>query len=241
MAGISIVIPARNEERYLPACLESIRRAAQNYPGTVEIIVVLNRCTDRTEQIALQHGARLVREDARNLSKIRNAGARAATQEILVTIDADSVMTPGTLLAIDRTLSAGKTVGGGVLIFPERISLGILVSALVLATALARELLIDRISGGLFWCYRDDFEAIGGFDESLITLEDVDFAQRLKSHGKKTGRKFRVLRGGRIVTSCRKFDKFGDWAMLTQPRLMWRLLKGNHQAAADEFFYKIDR
>jgi len=65
----SILIPARNEEKYLPACLDSIRVASEPLPDQVEIVVVLNRCTDRTEEIALEHGATIIREDAKNLAK----------------------------------------------------------------------------------------------------------------------------------------------------------------------------
>ena len=53
MPRFSILIPARNEEKYLPGCLESITAAAEPFPDQVEIIVALNRCTDRTEEIAL--------------------------------------------------------------------------------------------------------------------------------------------------------------------------------------------
>jgi glycosyltransferase involved in cell wall biosynthesis len=50
---------------------------------------------DRTEEIAVSLGCRMVREDARNLSRIRNAGVSAATGEMIVTIDADSVILLG--------------------------------------------------------------------------------------------------------------------------------------------------
>jgi len=55
------------------------------------VIVILNRCTDRTGEIACEWGARTVQEDEPNLSKIRNAGAEVAKGRILVTCDADSV------------------------------------------------------------------------------------------------------------------------------------------------------
>ena len=80
MLRFSMLIPARNQEKYLPSCLESTRAAAGAFPGEVEIVVALNRCTDRTEEIALGHGAKVVREDGRNLARIRNAAARAATR-----------------------------------------------------------------------------------------------------------------------------------------------------------------
>ncbi len=93
----SVVIPARDEAERIGACLDSIRVAAEVYPGEVETIVVLNRCTDGTEEIAHGRGARVVRDDRKNLAAIRNTGARAATGEILVTIDADSRMSANML------------------------------------------------------------------------------------------------------------------------------------------------
>ena len=48
----SVVIPAHNEEKYLGRCLDSIMAASASYKDQVEVIVVLNRCTDRTEEIA---------------------------------------------------------------------------------------------------------------------------------------------------------------------------------------------
>ena len=233
----SVVIPARNEERFIGACLESIRVAAAPYEDQVEVIVVLNRCSDRTAEIARSFGARTIREDARNLATIRNAGARAAEGRIFVTIDADSIMSPGTLIAIDRALSSGKTIGGGTSIRPERFSAGIWATLMLLNIALA----IWQFSGGLFWCFREDFEAIGGFNETLVSGEDVDFARRLKVYGKLAQRPFSTLRGAYIVTSCRKFDVFGDWCVVKYPLLMLRLIRGKNQRAADAFYYDFER
>jgi glycosyltransferase involved in cell wall biosynthesis len=175
----------------------------------LEVIVVLNRCSDNTEQIAHAFGARTIREDARNLARIRNAGARSAVSRVLVTIDADSRMSPGTLAAIDRALSSGTTVGGGALIRPDRSSTEIKVTLVFFGLFL----LICQLSGGLFWCCREDFEAIGSFNENLVSGEDVDFARRLRAYGKRLHRPFSTLRGASIVASCRKFDAFGDGAL----------------------------
>ena len=237
MPHFSVLIPARNEEAFLPRCLDSIKVAATPFPDQVEIIVALNRCTDRTEEIALKHGAKVVREDGRNLARIRNAAAKAATGEIIVTIDADSRMTANMLVEIDRLLQTGKYVGGGVTIRPERWSLGILVTVLLLAVLL----LWRRVSGGLFWCLRKDFEAIGGFNENLVSLEDLDFAKRLKAHGKSQGKRFTTTKKAHIVTSCRKWDMFGDWYLLLNPRLVRRLLRGQSQEDADHFYYDVKR
>jgi len=71
MSRFSVIIPAHNEEKFLPDCLEALERARERVEGEVETIVVLNRCGDGTEEIAKTFGARLVREDEANLSVIR--------------------------------------------------------------------------------------------------------------------------------------------------------------------------
>lgn len=229
----SVIIPACNEERFIGSCLRSIRTAGEAYPGDVQIVVVLNRCVDRTEAIAREFGAVTVADTNKNLSKIRNAGAKLACGEILLTIDADSTMSPNMLAEIDRLLGSGKYIGGGVLILPERISLGISVTAL----AFLPYLLLHRISAGLFWCYRKDFEAVGGFDEDLVSAEDIDFAMRLRKHGRTQGKRFKMIWRAHIRTSCRKFDTFGDWYFLRNPGLLWTLVRGKDEKAANHFFY----
>jgi glycosyltransferase involved in cell wall biosynthesis len=227
----SVIIPARNEARRIGLCLDSIRAASEPYAGQVEVIVVLNRCTDATGDIARRYGAHIVHDDNRNLSKIRNAGARHASGDILVTIDADSRMTPNMFEQIDKALRGGAYVGGGVPIRPERWSAGVFVTGLILCG------LLPGLSAGLFWCYRDDFHAVGGFDESLVIGEDVDFARRLRAYGRKKRKRFGTLWRAHIVTSCRKFDTFGDWFFVRRPCLMWRGIRGIDRGISDKLFY----
>ena len=97
MKKISVIIPAHNEEKYIGKCLDSIKTAESNINLPLEIIVALNRCTDRTKDIAQSYQAITVREDEKNIAKIRNAGVKASTGDVIVTIDADSWMTPNML------------------------------------------------------------------------------------------------------------------------------------------------
>ena len=69
---ISIIIPARDEEKHLPKCLGAIEKAALSSHLNVELIVVINRCSDRTEEIAREAGAIIIHCDAKNLSIIRS-------------------------------------------------------------------------------------------------------------------------------------------------------------------------
>jgi len=232
---ISLIIPAHNEGKFLTHCLEAANLAASRIESTVEMIVILNRCTDDTEEIALRHGCRIVREDAKNLSMIRNAGVAVARGNVVVTCDADSRMHPDSFLEILRRLGTGNIVGGGAMVLPERWSLGIVASGLSILPYLA----FTGVTFGLFWFFREDFEAIGGFDTHYVSVEDVNFAMRLKAHGRKSGRSWGTLWWTPLVTSCRKFDQFGDWYLLKNPSFVRKVFRGNDRKAADFFWYDI--
>src|SRR5687768_1783681 len=210
MPRFSVVVPAHNEERYLSGCLDSIDDAALVAQGDVEVVVVANRCTDRTADVAHARGAVVVDDPSRCIGAIRNAGVRAATGDVVVTLDADSRMSPCAFVEIERKLSSGLYVGGGAAFEPERTSAGIAVTIGLLKLCM----LITGLGGAMYWCLRRDYEAIGGFDESLPMAEDLDFARRLRRHGKLTGRRFINLHLAPVITSTRKFDRFGDWHML---------------------------
>jgi len=233
----SVLIPAHNEEALLGKCLQSVKSASDKISESVEIIVALNRCTDQTAEIAARHHTVIVNEDSKNLARIRNAAARAATGDILVTIDADSRMSGNMFVEIAENLATGNYIGGGVMIRPERWSLGICMSLLTVLPFL----LIQRVSGGLFWCHRRDFKAVGGFNEALVSAEDLDFAKRLKAYGKRKGKRFKTITRAHIITSCRKFDTFGDWYLFKNPGLVCKIMKGDNQKAADLFYYHTDR
>lgn len=240
--SFSVIIPARNEQAYLGECLDSIDAAEREYPHAAQRILVLNRCTDATERIARDRGATIARCDTPNLAAIRNAGARHATGSILITLDADSRMSTHALGEVHRALASGKYVGGGVPIIPDRKSVGILLTGVVIMS-LCRALGVP--SAGMFWCYFRDFEAIGGFDESCHAAEDIDFARRLKAYGRETGRRYGTLSRAPILTSARKFDEFGDWfalkLILSNPRRAWIGLQGRQKAMADRYWYDVER
>ena len=71
---LSFVVPAYNEETYLPACLESILAQTRELDEAVEIIVVNNASTDRTREVALKFsGVRVVDEPRKGLTYARQA------------------------------------------------------------------------------------------------------------------------------------------------------------------------
>ncbi|PFP31562.1 glycosyltransferase, partial [Bacillus cereus] len=64
----SIIIPAHNEEKYIRKCLDSIAKASETYKDQTEVIVVLNRCTDKTEEIAKSYNCITLKNNDKNLS-----------------------------------------------------------------------------------------------------------------------------------------------------------------------------
>ena len=237
----SVVIPAHNEEKYIGKCLRSIKSASKYVSGGVEMIVVANRCTDRTAAIAKHYGARVLTNDDKCISAIRNTGIRAAKGRIIVTIDADSMMTKYSLAEIKTMLESGNYIGGGTNPKFDRMSVGIAFSAAYVALNLLPVMIKNGgyLSGAMFWFYKKDFETVGGFDESLVSLEDMDFAVRLNAFGRKHGKKYGTLKKSYILTSARKFDRFGDWYLIKNRRLTKRIFTGKDRQAADEFYYDV--
>ena len=238
----SVIIPAHNEEKYIGKCLRAIKSAAKYvHPDKVEVIVAANRCTDKTEEIAKKLGAKVVHNDQKCIAAIRNTGVRAASGEIIVTIDADSRMTKYSLLEIKEKLESGRFIGGGADPKFDRMSVGMAFSALYVAINLLPVMIKNGgyLSGAMFWLYKKDFDAVGGFDESLVSLEDMDFACRLNKLGKSQGKKYGTLKRSHVITSSRKFDEFGDWYLFKNRRLTKRIFTGKDRQAADEFYYDV--
>ena len=206
MKSISVIIPAHNEEKYVARCIRSVRAAAKHYGGKVEIIVVCNRCTDRTAEIAEKCGARVLFNEDRCIARVRNTGIWAANGDIIVTIDCDNRMTRGTLKEIAYLLGTGKYIGGGAPIRFERYSLPLYLNDLLCRVSFG----VTGLYCGIFWAEKKTFEAVGGFAE-IKAMEDAATAKALKAYGRRKGKKYGVLRKNVLINSTRKYDDLGDW------------------------------
>jgi len=105
-----VLVPAHNEERVIAGCLKAI--AAENRPAD-QVLVVADRCTDRTVEIARSFGAHVLerREDEEpGRAAARQAGlerARTLEWDAVVMLDADSIIDPGFFAACERALAGG--------------------------------------------------------------------------------------------------------------------------------------
>ncbi|NBX35408.1 glycosyltransferase, partial [bacterium] len=113
---ISVVIPAFNEEKLLPATLAAVRAAAGAFAARGwewECVVCDNNSTDRTAALARAAGATVVFEPVNQIGRARDAGARIATGEWLVFIDADSTPSRELFADIAERVAGGRHLGGG--------------------------------------------------------------------------------------------------------------------------------
>jgi glycosyltransferase involved in cell wall biosynthesis len=206
----SIIIPAYNEEKFLPRLLDSIEVARANYSGgadQVEVIVADNSSTDRTAEVAAAHGARVVQVSKRRIAAARNGGARAGRGEILCFIDADSAVHPETFNAVDRAMASGRHIWGATGVQLERRSFALMVTYCLMMPMV----ILTGIDTGMAFCRREDFETVGGYDESRLYAEDVILPLALRRLGRTRGQKITRLPQVKALGCTRKFDQFGDW------------------------------
>ena len=236
----SLIVPAYNEERLLPRLLDSIdvARAAYARDGDVEVIVADNNSTDRTAGIAAARGCTVVHVDKRVIAAVRNGGARIARGEILSFVDADAQIHPRTFCEIDAALATERAVGGATGVTLERWSPGIAITWLIMMPMV----LVTGMDTGVVFCRKQDFDAVGGYDENVLIAEDVAFLQALRRLGKARGQRLTRVTRAKGIASTRKFDEFGDWHFFPLFVAGMRyLLTRDFTGFADRYWYKPRR
>ena len=199
---ISFIIPAYNEERLIGRTLAAIQSAARELDLRYELIVVDDGSTDGTVAAALANGARVVTVRFRQISRARNAGARAAVGDTLIFVDADTIVPAATVRAALEALARGAVGGGAAVEFDG----GLPLWATVVAAAIAGVMRAARLAAGCFvFCSRAAFDASGGFPEHIYAGEELFFSRALSRQGR-----FVILRES-VVTSARKV-RTHDWS-----------------------------
>src|SRR5882762_7725959 len=177
---ISFVITAWNEESVLGATLEAVSVASRHLTEPSEVIVADDGSTDRTAEIARQHGARVVPVQHRQIAATRNAGARAAQGDVLIFIDADTIVSPEAVRGAVEAVRSGAVGGGCAIRYSGRIPA-------YLRVLIPIEVWFARRMGIAFGCFlfstRAAFEAVGGFDTSLYATEEVTLSVALRRQG----------------------------------------------------------
>jgi glycosyltransferase involved in cell wall biosynthesis len=222
---LSIIIPAFNEEERLPRTLEHIGTALANADCDSETMVVNNDSLDETKRIAERFGAGIIFEAVHNISRVRNTGGRHASGDVLIFVDADTLV-PATLFQeIANTMKDENCFGGAVAVqwdTLERQWMKIYLLGGKFCTNV-----LNMKQGATQFCRKSAFERIGGYDETIFMGEDVEFYWRLSKSAKQQGGYVHFIKHPKVLTSARRFDQMTvkKALLLTNPffiRLAWR-------------------
>ena len=201
---ISIIIPAFNEQKLLPATLDSVFTAAQAIAARqweYEVIVCDNNSTDRTAALASARGAQVVFEPINQIGRARNRGASVATGDWLIFIDADSH--PGRALLEDvcHAIAQGRSIAGGCTVkLDARDRIGELLTGLWNLISRLRK----WAAGSFIFCETAAFREVGGFSADLFASEEIDLFQRLHKLARKRRKIIVILGKHPLITSARK-------------------------------------
>jgi len=225
---ISFIVPAYNEEPLIGRTLAALHAAARDTGEAYEIVVVDDGSTDATAEVAIDHGARVLRVQHRQIASTRNAGARAASGDILMFVDADTIVTGATLNAALAALRAGAVAGGASLRLDGRLPW----HGRVLLVVVRAGMRLGRLAAGCYvFCTRAAFEAAGGFDERLFASEEIALSRALARQGRvvilretvvSSGRKLRTHSGWEIFGLMSAVVRQGRRALRSRERLgLW--------------------
>lgn len=202
---ISFIVPAYNEENLIGRTLESLNRAAKEIGDPYEIVVANDASTDRTAAIAESHGARVVSVNRRQIAATRNEGAREATGDQLIFVDADTVVSHEVVRAAIDAMNKGAAGGGSAVGFDGQLPR----YAEMTFPMLVRIFRAAGLACGCFiFCTRRAFDAVGGFDETLFASEEIAMSRALKRQGRfvvlresvtSSGRKLRMYSGRDVL------------------------------------------
>jgi len=197
---LSIIIPAWNEERYLPRLLDCLRK--QSY-GSYEVIVADAGSRDRTRQIAKEYGCIVVKGGLPAAG--RNNGAKKARGDLLLFLDADVRMNRDFLKNALKEFNEKNLDAAGCYVHPDSDKLiDRLFFAIFNLWTSTTQYLYPNASGGGIFCRKWIHEKINGFDEKIRLSEDMDYVRRCSKYGK-----FRILRMADAFVSMRRFEKEG--------------------------------
>jgi glycosyltransferase involved in cell wall biosynthesis len=203
---ISIVVPAYNEEKYLPATLAAVQEALSSIEDA-EVIVVDNESTDATPEIAKKFEADVITEPEHNIGQVRNTGAQNSSGDVIVFLDADTRVAPGVFKKIIAAMTDTRCVGGSVAVEYETPRRMWVRAFMKLWVVLGR--FTKMRQGALQFCRSDVFRELGGYDATIYVGEDIDFHWRLDKLAKRRGGHTAFVEEPKVVTSSRRWDKMG--------------------------------
>ena len=208
MDKITIIIPCLNEAPALPVLIEAIQKHQAGYIG--EIIIADGGSTDNTRRIAESMGAKIVHCGRAGRALQMNRGAQAAKNGILYFLHADTIPPVNFDKSIITSLKNGAVAGCFTLRFDWQHPALRLYSWFT-----KRNASIFRFGDQSLFIKAEIFSEAGGFDETLIVMEDQEIIRRIKERGR-----FDLVQDP-VITSARKYRLNGPVKLQLIFTLIW--------------------
>ena len=213
--ALSIIIPTLNEATWLPKTLATL---AQLQPRPIEVIVADAMSEDQTAEIAEAAGVRVLSGLQKGRAGQMNAGARAASGDLLCFLHADTDLPADFVALAQEVLSDRRTALAGFISIMRgergvrRVTTAHNIIKTWSAPLLFRPISFFRGARLLFGdqvmiCRREDFLAIGGWDPDQKIMEEADLCLRRVRAGRGRGRQ--VPR--KVWSSDRRVAQWGFW------------------------------
>ena len=179
---VSFIVPVRNDAKRLEWCLRSIQ--ANSFSGTrIEVVVVDNGSTDGSADVARRLGALVIESGSSCVAELRNTGAAQSAGEMLAFVDADHEISAAWVRAAMETLRAPNVAATGALCYAPIDGTWVQRTYGQLRGLPTGTRDVEWLGSGNLVVRRTVFQAIGGFDTSLVTCEDVDLCNRIRTAG----------------------------------------------------------
>jgi len=213
----------------LAETLEALHAAGRASNQAYEIVVADDASTDSTVEIALQNNAVIVSVAHRQIAATRNAGAKAASGDWFIFVDADTLVNESVVLAAIQAMRNGAVGGGSGMRFDEPSPL---YARLLLSLVVRLFRATDLAAGCFLFCTRNAFDKVAGFDEDYFGAEELVMSRALKQQGK-----FLILKQT-VTTSARKLRTYSmKEVVLLTFEIFRRGTKAVKQRDGMEFWY----
>lgn len=231
-SGIAIIIPTFNEEKVIARTIRQFTPHRESF--NLEIVVSDDSSMDGTREVAGPLADRLIdgRGAKRGRSAALNRGARSATKDLLVFLDADMIIDNlvGFFNEVYEIFNSRPEIAGGMMdfhVYPEERTIA---DGLAHAwwNAVMRAML--RMGWGVStpgfqMGRRDVFDSMGGFDENLRLTQDVDYSLRLSRL-----KKLHYFRSAKLLESPRRYRDEGYLVYGYRSSLRWLSILLRHKS-----------
>lgn len=181
---VSVIIPMYNASGCIESCLSAVSKQTA---GDLEVLLIDDCSTDDTVQKAQKYPFKMIRTEKRvSPAKVRNYGAKNASGDILVFVDADVMLKPDSVEKIVGAISGPGTDSVFGMYEEATPQAGFFSQFQNLFIVYRYERLprsTDITCSFFFAIKKSVFEAIGGYNEEMSYYEDIDLGKRLAREG----------------------------------------------------------